>query len=280
MPAALECVPSNVFLEAGGRQLDVLVKGDGLEQMKDVVLSRPGGKAGEIYARLGPWETGRRGLLLIARGDAAQGVPFQASAVMTSGERQALPLQVVLVPPGDKRATADLQNNEASLQEQVEQAKKKKATTLVVAQDKLPVVTLTVPDPLHVPPDGKPHTLLLKGANLDAITDVRIRPREKPASYRGKAGQLPFRHKEGMLEVDVAATPQTRLGAVYMLDLLVQKFRAASVELPVMQAPAPVLPAESEKYQAPGEQAPVVIDLPSDLVQPQDASRNDESHAP
>jgi len=247
-------VPAVAYVEAGGGQSWLILRGSGLEGIREI-RSLVGGKTTDhVIGRPAPAQAGVREFVLLARPDAPRGT-LELVAQTASGAL-AVPAQAVVVEPGDPRARAA--GKPADLNQAAREAR---GQPIVVDREQVPQVTATVPSPLRVAPDGRPVKVQLRGKNLGRVTDVRIRKEGEEPRYRGRQGQLPFRRHAGGegLEVDVVAGRSTPLGSRYVIDLLVEQYRAVSVPMEIGE-PLPPPPAPEVETREPG--APRVIELP------------------
>lgn len=246
--------PNPIFIEAGGGQAWLIIQGTELTALREV-RSRINGKVTDhVIGRPAPEQGGMREFVLLARPDAPRG-RVELVAVVVGGIIP-LPVQAEVVEPGDTRAVGSKKAADIS-----QAARAGRGQPIIVDRNQVPVVEKTRPSPLRVASDGKPVTLVLAGKNLDRVTDVRIRREEETARYRGKQGRLPFRFRDGVLEVDVVASHKTPLGTRYALDLLVEDYRSASVILEVGVPLPEEIPAETPPE--PEVRQPRVIELPT-----------------
>jgi hypothetical protein len=251
VPVVESAVPREIYVEAGRGQSWLILRGKELGAIREL-RSVVGGKTTDhVVGRPAPVQDGMREFVLLARPDAARG-PVALVALTPSGPL-ALDVRVLVVEPGDPRAKAAAKAEDLS-----RAAREARGQSIVVDQEQLPQVRSTVPSPLRVAPNGRPVKILLQGANLERVTDVRIRKEGEPPRYRGRQGQLTFRRVSGGLEVELVASPRTPMGTRYQVDLLVEEFRAWTVPLEIGDPPPPAPP--QVETREPG--TPRVIELP------------------
>ncbi len=245
-----EVVPGKVYLETNGFEIPLMLHGSGFKALTKAEAFFQGDPDPYLSVQLGVPGENRVSVTLIARPDTPLG-PGHSLRVKTEDDTWVeVPLTLEIVAPGDKRATKP---NTASALEAVEVAKGKR---VVISEGKAPVVTDTVPKPLYIEPNGQTQTLLLKGRNLQSITDVRVRKALQPPKYRNQEGILPARLRQDTIEVDVLATPDTPVGEKYALDLMIKEYLAGTVMFVVSKpAPPPAAPVS----------APRVIEIPGPI---------------
>ncbi|MDD5262492.1 MAG: hypothetical protein PHD76_11670 [Methylacidiphilales bacterium] len=245
-----EVVPGKVYLETSGLEIPLMLHGTGFKTLTKAEAFYEGNPDPYLSVQLGVPGENRVSVTLIARPDTPLG-PGHSLRLKTEDEAWVeVPLVLEIVAPGDKRATKP---NTASALEAVEVAKGKR---VVISESKAPVITNTVPKPLYVEPNGQSQTLVLKGRNLQSITDVRVRKASQPPKYRNQEGILPARLRQDTIEVDVLATPDTPVGEKYALDLMIKEYLAGTVTF-VVGKPAPP--------QAAPVPAPRVIEIPGPI---------------
>jgi hypothetical protein len=228
----VELIPPKVNLQANGSQIPVVVRGNNLNKIKKVEALHEGQADKYIFAQLGALSANRVSVTLIARPDSPIGSPHQLRFLLDDGSVLNVPLPLCTVADGDPDAT---QPDTAS---RLEQIAEKSGQRKVIESNKAPIVTATVPKPLHVAPNGQVQTLTFKGVNLDQIVSVRIRKAGSPPRYRNNEGELPFRQVKGGLEVDVISTPDTPIGTKYCIDLLLQgNYLAGTLTFPILNQP-------------------------------------------
>ncbi|NJK92871.1 MAG: hypothetical protein HC904_14250 [Blastochloris sp.] len=196
-PQISEVVPSAVFLENSGRQVNIILRGSGLNEIKELQIRRGGVPVPSLFARVGVPSDTRRGATLIASEKAPLGGEYQIMLLLRDGTEVPLSLPLSVVPVGDPKATAA---DTASL---LEAAKVASGQRMVISERVAPVITGTQPSPLSLPPASEPRTILIQGRNLKDITEVRVRKADKPARYQGKQGLVPHRITEQGVEVDL-----------------------------------------------------------------------------
>lgn len=243
--------PNPVPVEAGGGQSWLIVRGTGLEAVREIRSLINGRVTDHVMGRPAPVQDGMREFVMLARPDAPRG-EIQLVGVEGGGARWDLPVRAVVVEPGDPRAAAAGKAADLS-----QAARQGRGAPIIVDREQVPTVLATRPQPLMVEPNGRTATLVLQGRNLERVNDVRIRREGEAPRYRGKQGRLPFRSGNGALEVDVVAAPGTAMGTRYVLDLLVEQYLAASVPLVVGVPPPPAPQVETRETSAPR-----VIELP------------------
>jgi hypothetical protein len=255
-PVIQSASPSPLFVEAGGSQSWLILKGQGLEGVQGLRSRRDGVISTHLLGKPAPGQDGSREFVLLMRPDAPLG-PMDVVAV-GEGFAVPVPVQLEVVPLGDARAQASGKLGDLS-----KTAQTSTTSTIVVDRSQVPEVLSTVPRPLMVAPDGQPHQVLLSGKNLQRVTDVRIRKEGDETRYRGRQGQIPFRQVVGGLELDVMAATRTPLGSRYIIDLMVDRFLATSVLLTVGTPPPPVPVPENAPPKG-----PTVIEIPNRSVAP------------
>ena len=222
-----EVVPKVLYLEAGGRQVTVILRGKSLQSLRQVQVLRQGQQVRAIYSRLGTASENRRTVSFIANTTCPLVADYQVIVTLSDGTPVVLPLSLAVVKVGDPKATLP---DTATL---AEAADVKAGRRIVVAEPLAPVVTATIPAPLVIPPDGKLQKVLIQGKNLKEITEVRVRKSGSPPRYKGAQGLLPFRKILDGVEVEVVAATTTAVGTEFILDLLVKRYLAASVLMKV-----------------------------------------------
>lgn len=248
----IEVIPQQVRVEAGGQASQVLLQGPGAEAISQFQVTEGDRESRYLLVKKGGEAPGRRTLILLARPDSPRDGIYGLR-----GDGRALPLQIRVVEPGEGTSIESGEATDRDIRETIRQAE---GGRVVVSENEAPVVKRTIPSPLRVPPDGEPRTLILLGERLEAVDDVRVREATAEPRYRGKRGQLPFRHREGGLEIDVVASSNTELGKEYALDLMVGRFRAWTATFIIGE---PVAPPPAETV----EEGPVVIELPPEASQ-------------
>lgn len=231
LPVVSETVPRILFLEAGGKQVNTIFRGDQLAELEKVFVKNLGATAKTIFTQLAPPSSNSRGVVFIASPVCQIGSNYTVHAVSKNGTVIDIPMSLTVVPLGDPRATlADTATLEQVTQKQNNQR-------IVVAEKLAPIVTMTKPNPLILAPKNQSQTVLLIGRNLESITEVRVRKFDAKPLYRGSQGILPSRIVSEGLEVDILVGPKTVLGSKFVLDLMVKKYLAASVSLTVGNLP-------------------------------------------
>jgi len=228
-----EVIPQEVFLEAGGRQILLVLRGEGLKNIRTVEAVYKQTADTFLFVQPGPAGDNRMPLTVLARPEAPLGRGHVLVAKTSSGVDLPLSVKIELVPVGDARATKP---DTATALEAVEAAKGRR---VVVLEERAPKITATVPSPLYVLPDGRTQTLLIKGVNLQQVTDVRVRKASEPAHYTQEQGKLPMRQTPAGIEVDITATPDTPLESKYFLDLMIRDYLAETVAFVVTKQPPP-----------------------------------------
>lgn len=244
--------PEQVFVEAGGSQSWIILRGSKLEEIRELRSFIRGKVTDHVIGKPAPLRGGTREFVLMARPDATLG-PVVLVAVLASGT-VSVPVKAEIVAVGDPRARFS-----GKVQDLSEAARREASATIVAEADQVPQVESTIPYPLLVEPNGKVSILRLRGKNLEKVTDVRLRKEGAEARYRGKQGQLPFRQVPGGLEVEVVASRSTVLGSRFVIDLMVERYRAGSLALEVRVPPAPPVAPVVETREPAG---PRVIELP------------------
>lgn len=254
---SFEVIPAVVDVEAGGSASQVLVRGPGAEKLTSLNVIANGRPVSYLLARYAGKGAGQITVVLQARKDSPRNLKY----TLTANGRE-LPLKIRIVSPGEAKQTGIPVASARDVREVVREAQ---TSQVVISADQAPQVTRTLPEPLMIAPDGEGKTLQLWGKRLDTIDDVRVRRADQPPRYRGKQGQLPFRHQNGMLEVEVMATRNTPVGERYVLDLMVGKFKAVSVGFEIGHPQINYsIPDESAQQGLP------VIRLPESASQPAD----------
>jgi len=245
-----EVIPRVVDVEAGGNASQIIVRGPGGENLEAFSVRRGGRPDNFILVRKGGESADQLTVVLQARPDTPRGTNF---ALMAGTTR--LPVQIRVVNPGEGVNTGATPGDTRELRDVLESAQEGQ---VVVSADQAPKVERTVPSPLRVAPTGQTSTLQIFGSRLEAIDDVRVRPADEPARYRGRQGKLPFRHRPGVLEVDVVAKQGSVLGETYSLDFMVGRFRVVTLDFRIGNPPTQ--PALETRRQHSAE--PIVIELP------------------
>jgi len=251
-----EVIPSVVDVEAGGASSQVLVRGAGADTIGSFYVMANGQRTSYMLARAAGKSPGVITIILHAREETPRNVAY----TLVAGN-QSLPLQIQVVNPGEALNTGRSSRPTQDIRETVAQAN---TSQIVISSDQAPQVLSTNPSPLRVAPDGVPKTVQLLGKRLDTIDDIRVRKASQPPKYRGKKGQLPFKYRQGVLEVELMASRQTALGERYELDLMVGKFKALSVGFEIGE-PAPAVVEPTHQIQ----EGPTVIELPDSASQSQ-----------
>jgi len=250
---SLEVIPAKVRVEAGGAASQVLVQGGGAEAISKFAATLNSSPSPYLLVKKGGEVAGRRTLVLLARPDAPRDRVFGLS-----GDGTELPLRITVVEPGEGTSIETGDSAQRDIREAIREAE---GGRVVVSANQAPVVKRTIPSPLRIPPNGETQTIILVGERLDTISDVRVREATAEPRYRGKRGKLPFRYRDGRLEIDVVASRNTELGKEYAIDLMVQRFRAWTGKFVIGQ------PVEIPRISDSEEEGPLVIELPPEASQ-------------
>ncbi|MFZ5806388.1 MAG: hypothetical protein ACOY3I_04195 [Verrucomicrobiota bacterium] len=226
-----EVVPRRIHLGAGGAQLSAAIKGTNLDKIKAIRIYREGKLTQEILGRMGSASEMSRIVYFVAAPIAVQENGYKISVLTKDKFELALPLEVEVVPPTDKRAqpvsTGEMAKGQGDFA----------SSTLSVEASESPVVTKTIPAPFAIPANGAPQDVTLKGKYLDKITEIRLRPEGKK-SYIGDSGKLSFEKKGKDLTLQLMATPETPPGTKYCLDLIMGRFIAGTLTFEILAIPA------------------------------------------
>lgn len=222
-----ETVPRALFLEAGGKQVNTILRGENLAELQKISIKNQGRFVNTIFTQLAPPSTTSRGVTFIASAEAALNSHYTIEAITKNGAILSIPMTLTVVPVGDGRATPP---DTATLQEVT---RAQSGNRIVVSEKLAPVITGTQPSPLILAPKSGVQTVYIQGRNLEGITEVRVRKFDKKPLYRGAQGLLPSRFKGGGIEVDMTVGLGTTIGSKFVLDFMVKKYLAASLSLTI-----------------------------------------------
>jgi hypothetical protein len=222
-----EVLPGTLRIEAGGRQIHGILRGENLQLLKEARVMQEGRMVNTFFLRLGLSSENRREFTLLASPQCQLGGGYQVEGVLFDGSSILWPMNLTVVPLGDTQATP---TDTASLEES---AQIQSGQRIVVSANAAPTITGTIPSPLAVIQGGQSHKLIIQGKNLQGITEVRIRKSDREPKYRGNQGLVPFRHVPQGLEIEVTAGAGTPVGSKFVVDLMVKKYLAASALLAV-----------------------------------------------
>jgi hypothetical protein len=258
-PTVSSLSPKALVVEAGSIDGRAILRGSGLNKMRDVRSHREGEPNDLIVGRPVALTDGSWELRMLVRPDAPLGI----YPLLAVGEGWTVPVPgtIEVVEPGNARAQKATQGQDLN-----ELARRSRNQTIVADRDQVPLVMGSYPDPLVVPPDGQTHIIRLAGKNFERVTDVRIRREKDEPRYRQNQGKLPFSRQQDFLDIRLVSGQQTPMGTKYWLDLMVENFRAASVLLEVGIPPQPLPnapgPATAPVLETPAPAGPRVIELP------------------
>ncbi|MDZ4789247.1 MAG: hypothetical protein SH807_09930 [Blastochloris sp.] len=258
LPTVKDTVPQILFLEAGGKQVNTILRGENLQGLQKIQVTKQGRPVRAIFTQLGPPEQNRRGITFIASEQSTLGTFYTLQGLTKEGSIVTIPMSLTIVPLGDSRATL---SDTATL---AEVTRVQNSSRVVVSETLAPVVTSTQPNPLILAPNKDKQTIILQGRNLEGITEVRVRKANKKPLYRGNQGLLPSRITERGLEVDVIVGTGTAMGSTFTLDLMVKKFLADSISLSVG---IPVVATVQEVFTAPLPSAANPVEVTVEEVQ-------------
>lgn len=261
--------PNKIFLEAGGRQVNIMMEGSNLHLLKSIAVTQEGYSVKKIYARMGVKKSTLRGVALVAAPDVTIGEGYSIAVKTKNGPLLDVPVEIIVVEAGDERA--DRHHGE-SFEETVLQGEGE--SNAIIPHGLAPEVTSVEPSPLRLLPNGETQTFEIRGVNLERIDDVRVRKADADPKYRGRKGKVPFRYREvdGVIEVPMRATARTQMGAQFKMDFLIKGFLAMSVPFSIGDPKAPVItPAGTTDNSR-------LIELPLHLVQPMEEPGESGSH--
>ncbi len=221
--------PDALYIEAGGGHAKCVLSGTGFNQVTRLQVYLNGKATNDLYAQLAGEEDSRRNIVILAQPEAAHDSRYQVAFILKSGRTQTVPLKLQVVATGDKRAqTATAERRDAR-----ETAAEARTSNIILEREVAPIVQATLPDPLLVPPTGEKFLFRLAGENLDQITDVRVRPADEKPKYKKNEGKLPFKKTDFGLEVEVMASANAEIGQAYVLDLMLGRYLAVSLDFSV-----------------------------------------------
>jgi hypothetical protein len=220
--------PDKLYLPADGKQITVVVRGKGLSQLHSYSVEREGKPWKSALVQVREALDNRVILLLaLAPRSGNEGSGYRLIASDTRGEKFTFNLPIEGVGAEDSRAV------QPSLDDLLRSSSR---NVLTVDQELVPQVREVVPSPLQIPANGEPVPVTLKGANLSKVTQLRVRRADKDKYQPGK-GMIPFEFTAHGLTLELVASPRTKIGEEYRLDVLMQKYRVTSIPFVVVPAP-------------------------------------------
>lgn len=234
LPIIREVIPETLYLQSGGlEQVGILIKGSNLDSIHSARVYKDGKEYRPILCTVTDSGPQIKKVQFLAASVTPLGNHYKVALVTEDNHTIPLSLKIEVVPAGDKRL---LQPPPELVKAKKEKGRPK---TLTISAEELPQISETLPSPLVIVVNGMNQKVILKGKNLEKVTEVRVRRSEKASSYGGKAGLIPFHMTPEGMELEVKATPDTLPGTKYSLDFIINKYVAAVVSFTV-EANTPV----------------------------------------